>query len=688
MAKNNPEKKQGYGKLLDAWVPPDGAGDPVGCVATTFTFSPVFFEEECLGRFLQLETHSGEDGPLYLVEREEKLSQVICAAALVDQHHCKGFRSLRWDLLSARLPGGLLHAKVVLLHWSNLIRLIVTSANLTEDGYRRNQEVFGVINFEPGVGAPVECLEKYLEFLREAATHADQGYAQASPAVSRWGAFLEQVRTVIQGWGLSELRRHSGEIGVTAVLTGPGRASAFSQLRDLWPASSPPEEADVLSPFFDSGNGPNLPAKELWGLLKQRGEAHVTYHLVAERVVGEETLRILAPKNILEAEPRNRQGVSTEIRQLKLEEARPLHAKSLWLNNASWVTYMIGSSNFTSAGFGIGQKPNLEANLLYLARYESSRSLFKALRSSFPASDEIGEDVNLKWDPIQGGEDEAASGVVLLPLAFGAAIYSVDKNQKQLVEFRLTGIPPDGWELLYEGSRHVFYKEQDWISNGSPDKVPLLWTSTRPPSGFFVRWSNSGGEAWWPVNISSSTDLPPPDELKDLPLEVLIDILTSARPLHQAMKKWLCGKGSLIGEGYEPLIDPHKRVDTSTFLLQRTRRISRALTALRERLERPIATVTTLDWRLNGPVGVRAIAFAILKEGKSEEEKVFLLTELALELSRAKPTTAPGCLPATTIKDAIRKLIEEFKAEVSGRAMEEIPNLKVYVQESFQEALR
>lgn len=98
--------------------------------------------------------------------------------------------------------------------------------------------------------------------------------------------------------------------------------------------------------------------------------------------------------------------------------------------------------------------------------------------------------------------------------------------------------------------------------------------------------------------------------------------------------------------------------------------------------------MTTLDWRLNGPVGVRAIAFAILKEGKSEEEKVFLLTELALELSRAKPTTAPGCLPATTTKDAIHKLIEEFKAEVSGRAMEEIPNLKVYVQESFQEALR
>ncbi len=688
MAKNNAEKKKGYGKLLEAWVPPDGAGDPIGCVATTFTFSPVFFEEECLGRFLQLETDPGEDGPLYLVEREEKLSQVICAAALVDQHHCKGFRSLRWDLLSARLPGGVLHAKVVLLHWSNLIRLIVTSGNLTEDGYRRNQEVFGAINFEPGGAAPVECLERYVEFLKEAATYADLGFGRASPAVSRWGTFLEQVRTVIQGWGLSELRRRSGEIGVSAVLTGPGRAPAFRQLRDLWPAGSPPENADVLSPFFDSGNGPNLPAKELWGLLKQRGEAQVTYHLVAERVEGEETLRLQAPKNILEAKPTNRPGVSTEIRQLKLEEARPLHAKALWLNNASWITYMIGSSNFTSAGFGIAQKPNLEANLLYLARHESNRSLFKSLRSSFPPSDKIGEDVKVKWNPIHGGEDEASSSVVLLPPEFGPAIYSADKSQKQMVEFNLNGSPPGGWEILYEGSRQAFYKEEDWKSNGSPEKVTLPWASTRPPSGFFVRWSASAGEAWWPVNISSSADLPPPEELKDLPLEVLIDILTSARPLHQAMREWLRRKGALIGGGYEPLSDPHKRVDTSTFLLQRTRRISQALTALRERLERPIPTETTLDWRLNGPVGVRAIADAIVKEGKSEEEKVFLLTELALELSRVKPTTATGCLPATSVKEAVRKVIEEFKAEVSGRSMEEIPSLKVYVQESFQEALR
>jgi hypothetical protein len=54
MPRKKAEKRKGYGKLLDAWLPSDDAGQPVGCIATTFTFSPAFFEEECLSRFLQL----------------------------------------------------------------------------------------------------------------------------------------------------------------------------------------------------------------------------------------------------------------------------------------------------------------------------------------------------------------------------------------------------------------------------------------------------------------------------------------------------------------------------------------------------------------------------------------------------------------------------------------------------------
>jgi len=79
-------------RLLDYWVPPDAAGEPVGCVATTFTFDSVFFEEECLTRFAQVESDPQEDGPAYLIEREEELAGLACSAVLVDQHPCKGSR--------------------------------------------------------------------------------------------------------------------------------------------------------------------------------------------------------------------------------------------------------------------------------------------------------------------------------------------------------------------------------------------------------------------------------------------------------------------------------------------------------------------------------------------------------------------------------------------------------------------
>jgi hypothetical protein len=85
------------------------------------------------------------------------------------------------------------------------------------------------------------------------------------------------------------------------------------------------------------------------------------------------------------------------------------------------------------------------------------------------------------------------------------------------------------------------------------------------------------------------------------------------------MKEWIRRrKAQIIDEGRQ-LVDPHKRVVTSAFLLLRTRRISRALTGLRERLERPFPTTANLQWRLNGPVGVRAISEAVLKEGKPDE---------------------------------------------------------------------
>src|SRR5439155_4437560 len=119
-------------------------------------------------------------------------------------------------------------------------------------------------------------------------------------------------------------------------------------------------------------------------------------------------------------------------------------------------------------------------------------------------------------------------------------------------------------------------------------------------------------------------------------------------------------------------------VDTSTFLLQRTRRVSWALAALRSRLDRPVASQEALEWRLRGPVGVQAIMRAISKEARSSEERAFLLAELMLELGRVRPTETPGGLTPSKIRAALKTIINEIKVMLDAESLPDAPALRTY----------
>ena len=195
--------------------------------------------------------------------------------------------------------------------------------------------------------------------------------------------------------------------------------------------------------------------------------------------------------------------------------------------------------------------------------------------------------------------------------------------------------------------------------------------------------------AWWPINAANAAALPPPAELRDLSLAALVGILTSAKPLHQALSGWLRrNEAATTPESNGVELDPHKRVDTSTFLLQRTNRVSWALSGLRTRLERPVLSAEALAWRLRGPVGVEALARAILREAHSEQERCFLLAELALELGHAKPASSPGCLSPEKVRDELKKMVTELRDKIDAAAMAGFTTLADYANAAFEEALR
>ncbi len=682
--KKKKDDKPGYGRLLDAWIAPDDGGDPVGAIATSFTFSPVFFEEECLARFLQLESDPTEDGPVYLIEREEKLAQLACAAALVDQHHCRGARSLRWDLISARLPAGLQHAKVCLLYWSNLVRLIISSANVTEDGYRRNLEVFGVLDFRVGGEAPVSVLLETLSFLRMAGAYSTIAEGP-NPPLARWNGLLDRVARDCSQWGVTDEEARRAGVQVRPVFSGPGQKSVFASLTEIWPDGSPPDVGSVFSPFFDPPEAANAPARELWNLLRQRGEAAFELHVSGEEVPGEESLFLNAPESLLLAQPPNRPGVSTTFHRVIVPDGRSLHAKGIRLRNPRWNVYLIGSSNFTSAGTGLSRSPNLEANLVYIVDSRRIPAARRMLDATFPDSEAVDLEAGVIWKPLTGeGEDDVADEL-LLPPCFGVATYDCDEHQKATIQLSIEGPPPPGWELFTDGDDQRFWGEPEWQALQSPRECVIEWKSERPPAGFLVRWQGSSSAAWWPVNVTAGEVLPPPEELKHLSLELLIEILSSARPLHRVLKGYLKRHHrSEADAGVAPLVDPHKRVDTSQFLLQRTRRMSWALNALRKRLERPVATIEFLRWRLRGPVGVTALAEALVREAVSEEEKAFLISELVLELFRTEPESGEGCIPPDVHRGEIRQVIPELRELISGMNGEAPENLRRYVETVFK----
>ncbi len=199
------ESGKGRGKALDLWQPPEGAGEPRFCVATTFTFDAAFFEVECLGRFLQMDTHPQENQDVgYLIEREEKLHAArVCV--LADRRHATEKESLRWDVLPVLVPHAVQHAKLSLLCWANHVRVVIGSGNLSKPGYRQNLEVFGCLEasrHEPGSRDSVLEAIGFLE--RVAAQHWETmiGRDQSGACTTLWPP--------LAGWSANGRRWNSG----------------------------------------------------------------------------------------------------------------------------------------------------------------------------------------------------------------------------------------------------------------------------------------------------------------------------------------------------------------------------------------------------------------------------------------------------------------------------------------------
>ncbi len=622
-------------RLLDAWLAPPDAGVPVACLSTTFTFDPDFFEEECLARFLGLDTavltdSSSADAAYYVVQREQALEDVR-ATVLVDRGASAPPTSRRWDVVpTGAPPGGVQHAKVSVLLWEHVSRVIVGSANLTASGYRSNIEVVWTVDApsDPDTGPIFAAIAAFLKLLLE--RHTAGQYGDATPR-GRARSTIDLLRQRAVELPTSRTGRGRPPVAVVHTLDhGSLLDQAFAR---CWRGAAP-TRLDVVSPYFVSLLGDD---RQTTGLdaararLSKRGAVQTEVAVTSVPLAGGQ-VRIEAPVEVRAS--RGRGALTFGVWPRKgMGADRRLHAKLLRFSNDGWQMLLAGSANCTTAGLGVAAAPrNVELALVMADRPGGPTG--RAISRWLPSLEALSDD-ELLWQ--QPPDDGDAAFATRLPDKFREALWH---PLRDIVVVELDpSAPPATWSI-FAGDDGLFQSD----THGDRDALVHELRGTPAPATLVVQWTDAAGDAKTGelvVGVGDRRELPDPPELSELTFEELLELLAAGGRFRAAMRRILRRRGQQRGE--QPFdLDPHARVDTTNFVLPRMRRIGLALEGLREQLERPVAHPEAVVRRLEGrfgPVALRRQIDQAKDDGRiGARERAFVIAELVLALRRVRWT--------------------------------------------------
>ena len=234
--------------LIDWFRPADTDGPLLGAVLSTYGLSldqPDFFGQDFLSTLLGLGgvRDRGYASPVTL-DRSLATTDVVL---ICDAHALTaGLRpTLRVDILPIGSGNGakgsehrIHHSKIHLIHRKNLIRLIVASANLTHEGFRKQREAAVVLDFHERSALPASIL---------------------TTAVERWTAVLGQycddrIRRIFEAatrqaskWREGSTIRTGADIQIAL---GGGPTPLWRQVVDAWPQGEAVLNWNICSPFW------------------------------------------------------------------------------------------------------------------------------------------------------------------------------------------------------------------------------------------------------------------------------------------------------------------------------------------------------------------------------------------------------------------------------------------------------
>lgn len=691
------------GAMLDLWRPPPRAGDPIGCLATTYTFAPGLFDEQCLARFLEIDSEPDREDLAFLLERESRLGGVY-AGVLVDHTQAGVEHSLRWDVLPVRIRAGKQHAKLNLLAWSHHVRITVASANLTEPGYRTNYEVAATVDLTPDE-ANTDILAEAVLFLRSLLLLVP-GVSESPPEVRRAEGFLDQVERQVHGWKPIHRRDPVRQQLVFTLprigVDHPERSSLDEAIQACRRRGGSPTKAWIASPFFDTEDETSRVTVSLCKFMARDGRRDLRFCVPAIKDDESKLLRLAAPKSLLRTPPRYQGTVAVDLLPEidRDKNRRPWHAKMLLLISDSYSALMNGSSNFTCAGMGVAEYRNAEANLLTIVDRVTNDRNIGQLEAVWPEMERVSDPQSAEWlgaQPIRDEEEQA----VARPLPAGFLLATYRAGDERWVVIRLDPAQlPEEWRVHACGrDEKELLSAPVWRERGCPSTIELDWAPVQPPEKLLVQWGNY--EAFLPLNVEDSRKLPPPAKLEDMSADDMLGILAAADP-SAAFRAWARRQHSsdLFDSDLDsatPIdLDPLRRHDLNATFLHRIRRRARVLAQLRSNLQRPVWGRQALEWRLRGIIGVKSLSDRLLKEFANADggadEKLLTLADFLIVLREVDYQPSDGSLPKTEFEgifkpfliDLAEKLREKV-AEHHGTLSKELINFWGRVVERCQE---
>jgi hypothetical protein len=210
-----------------------------------------------------------------------------------------------------------------------------------------------------------------------------------------------------------------------------------------------------------------------------------------------------------------------------------------------------------------------------------------------------------------------------------------------------------------------------WHKRGQPAAVELAWSPDQPPEKLLVRWAEH--EAFLPLNVEDSRQLPPPSQLENMSADDMLMILAAADP-SAAFRAWAKRQqpsdlfDSELDSATPIDLDPLRRYDLQTTFLHRIRRRARILALLRSNLQRPVWSRQALEWRFRGLVGIEPLANRLVREftnaDSAADEALLTLADFLIVLREIDYQPSDGAMTKAEFVKLFRPFLKELAEQL------------------------